>query len=653
MPATRVTLKFISILMACTMVAGPVGAVSRLAVDESPRPQVRQSVRNAELLLREAFASRMPVSSTLTFAVGAQDEKSESLLTYGGLGASTVQPEVVSPPPAGFNIENLRLASFMAERKELLSSLDSRNVSSYFDLAEFYLGHRMVAEGRALLKHIEKSDLSSEQVVRRDAVDGALSILAGEPPRAASLFSTDGPDWPGRDLWILLAASRGLVEEPPQEIMTNAVSILTSYPEEFRNDFLLDFLEMAVNAESEDAKKILAKMVEAAPEVSRDKRYILLAGMASAKSGNQDDAIALYREAASGTGRSSLRARILLADIGLEDGSPENLTSAAKMLEEARHDWRGSPEELGLLVRLAQAYEGMLNLPKAASVMGDILAYYPGTPEAALAQRRAYSILSRLYEAGRDGEITLEQLAIFHRRNAIEFRSLDGFPELIEMFADTLHEAGASAAAAAEYLRARDLVLAQNPHADTERLAGLDLARADALLSGGQMRAALDLTEKMIPTGIREIDDQRARLAAIAASALGKPDHTLAMVMQNPTADHLRDQAEAARQAGNWEVAIDMLSELSKNHADTVTFEDAVAMLIAAKRGGDDAVAQKALLEITRTSGAPGHDIIAQSVLKKNEDAAPLKRNSARKWLADSGDALRELTSLESSSVSQ
>lgn len=556
-----------------------------------------------------------------------------------------IQGPAQDPPgPPGFAVNGRSLANFMNDRDALTGSLDG-SPGPVLDLAEFLLVHRMVPEARTTLSDIEGMNLKPSQATRRDAIAGAISILDGKTPKTEHLFSKEGPTWPDRDLWRMLAAARGDSEVPEPGAIDAALVRLDDYPQAFRRDVLLDLLEVAVMADHDGAKVALSQAAQDIEEISRVPRFALLAGKAARDTGREDDAILLWQEAAVGTDAAAQRARLLLADLGFEDGTQEALYSTIAMLEEGRTAWHGDDLELGLLTRLARAYEAVSDRPKAASVMADIIARFPGTPEADFARQRAMEVLSDLYAAARSGEVPLSEMILFHRRNVVDFRSLDGFANLVQSFARALGETGATAASAAEYQRARDLVAAgRNPAPD--RMANLALDRIEMLLEGGQDAIAAGELADMTATGVSAIDDRRALMEVIVAHRIGKNSVDARVATSVHLPSHLLRQANVAKKSGDWSFALELYLQVSTQFEDEMVFEDAVSMLIAARRASDKNAAQLASEQIARTADNPAYAQIAEGILSKPVDVTPLRGVTARQRLAASDAALRKLAGI-------
>lgn len=562
------------------------------------------------------------------------------------------RPAMVSAPPVmppRFNLAPWTLAGFGADRAALNSAQvaagpDERPARA-MDLAEFYLAQAMLPEGLSVMSSLDPSALAPVDAARFRALDAALRMAAGARAPADAPVGPAYADWPDAAFWSLLAGVRAgdLAALGPQ--FDDALRVLDGYSPQLAKQLLPALLEAATDAGAWAASGEIAARMADDPELRASAAYDFLLGRAAQAAGQGEDAFDAYVRAAAGRDVYAQRARIALADMGLE-GGPKALRQTRDMIADMRYRWRGGQLELDMLMRLATVDDRLHDRAEALAVMGEILRLFPGTPEAERISARADALLDEVYAEGASGKLPLPEFLALHRRVSPDFRLIPGFDRQAERLAQRLAAIGASASAADEYgqIRAalRNGVASGAWPEDADRDAELRLEQAAALLEGGQAADAelLLASDEPVPAAL---EDRRGELLARALLALGRPDQALSVSVAAPNADYLRLQADTYRARSDWAAAATRYGQLQQRFPEQFEFADAVGLFLSQYqlRRYDEAAAVVA--DFPRLTETSEWQQIAAAILASPSDLAPLRERAAKDRLQGAVGALEQI----------
>ncbi|OOY15253.1 hypothetical protein [Thioclava sp. DLFJ4-1] len=564
-------------------------------------------------------------------------------LLCGGAAAETLP----APPP--FDFAQYTQAGFLADRDALAAGVaaaepgPSRAIAR-LDLAEFYLAHVMLPEGRSLLGDEMPDGLIPAEQARWRAIAAGFSIMEGTGvPTGTLLPNADWANWQDYHLW---AALNAITQGDAVELEGNlagAADRLPTYPPVFVEACLPALLEGAIAVRKWPLAQRLSRDFDNYPELKSQPVYSFLIGRVAEQSHHPDKAYAAYREAAKGQDRYAQRARLALVSLGLEHGAltPDQGLS---MLAEANLAWRGDRFDLQALEQRAHLGETSGHDVDALIAYGEILTRFPERPQARAAAQAADNLLKAFYAKGAAGKISLTDFAEGHQRLETYYEVRPDFQTYAEQFADRLLELGATTQAATEYRKIREALSAQrkdNPEAvSQDRMAYLALREAEALARGGQFaRAAKVLEASERPADAQELNQFNALQARVLAEA-GKTDAALQAKVTSHSVDHLRLQARLHWKKGDWKAATQSYRELWKKAPDDFSETDAVELLLAAYRSGDLTTARSVAEVFPRLAGREDLNKLVASLLAEPAKLSPLMDAAARDRLRKADDAL-------------
>ncbi|MEI4485528.1 hypothetical protein V8J36_04945 [Frigidibacter sp. MR17.14] len=573
----------------------------------------------------------------------------------------------VAPPPPKVPPPHLDLAQFgrddfLKDRARLASAYveaaasgePARRAGAAMDFATFYLAHQLLPEGRSIIAAVDPAGLSEDDAARRDALDLALRLAAGEtvPLDAAPLVAFGPGVWQDRPLWAALAGYRAGNADMITATLPDALEMLDHTPPQFSEPLLLPLLDAAIIAGQWNLSGAIAERIAARPALKDSPGYDFLLGKASAASGQPEAAFDAYARAAAGEGEAAQRARLALADLGIAAGGA-SLRQTADMLTSVRYDWRGGPLELGLLDRLARTEERIGNAPSALRWYGQILSLFAGTSEAQHAEERSHDLLRAVYDDGAAGRIEIGTFLRLHRNIAPDFRRIDGFDREAEKLGDRLLALGASAAASEEYAGirkaledARDAGLWE---VTTDRMTAIKLKEADALLRGGQVPEALALLSPVGP-GLLAPETER-RLAELRAETLWAAGQIAELAAQplgsSPAAGALRRIADARFQTSDWHDAVEAYRALWHDHPRDFAFADAARLFLSAHRAGETEVATAVAAAFPDLEAGDDWRVVAESILAEPAPLSPLRDAAIDRRMQRSEETVTRLKALQ------
>ncbi len=558
--------------------------------------EYRSIARTGSLLLAlGAAVSGLPVGA---------DPVPEHLVNPGPASES-LAPELPAPQPFDLRAD-LRggfSEALLARERALGAAADPAALArAKMDLAELYLAGVMLPEGQSVLDSLSSEGLDPAAAARRGALAAAFAIMAGKPLGPASVARADSPlraaaaAWPDQEFWLALNAIRA--DDPPEIAahLKPAVDRLAVYPAVYAEACLPLFMEAAITLREWSLAKAVAQRFDDYPALKARPAYHFLLGLAAERVGRPEQAREAYAEAALGKDVYAQRARLALVDLGLASGT---LTSQAAQaaLQSSLGLWRGDQYELAALERLVHIDSRLQDWAGMLDVLGRIITEFPAGPEAKVARQQAGALLGSYYRAGLAGRIPLADFLTTHRRITAMFRFDQGFEQEAELLGDRLMDLGATALAAQEYGRIRDVLEVVDgrklwPLAPG-RLTELALKQAAALARGGQNAAAAAiLAAQATPEDPAQLDRLNA-LRAQVYSALDATGQVLETQMAKPGPEYLRLIAEANWAKSDWSGAEAGYQKLWDSDPAQFGPTDAINLLLAAYRAGDRSMALK------------------------------------------------------------
>lgn len=554
---------------------------------------------------------------------------------------------IPAPPP--FDFAQYTQAGFLADRDVLTAGFaaaepgPSRAVAR-LNLAEFYLAHVMLPEGRSVLGDEMPDGLIPAEQARWRAIAAGFDIMEGVGvPTGTLLPNADWANWQDYHLWAALnAITQGDAEELEGNL-AGAADRLPAYPPVFVEACLPALLEGAIAVKQWALAERLSRDFDNYPELKAQPVYSFLIGRVAEQSHHPEKAYAAYREAAKGRDRYAQRARLALVDLGLAKGA-FTTDQGLSMLAEANLAWRGDRFDLQALEQRAHLGEKSGRDVEALIAYGEILTRFPDRPQARTAAEAADRLLKAFYAKGAAGKISLTAFTEGHQRLEPYYEARADFQAYAEQFADRLLELGATTQASSEYRKIREALSVQrkdNPEAvSQDRMAYLALREAEALARGGQFaRAAKVLEASERPADAQELNQFNALQARVLAEA-GKTDAALDTKVTAQSIDHLRLQAQLHWKKGDWSAATRSYRALWKTASGDFSETDAVQLLLAAYRSGDLTTARSVAEVFPRLAGREDLNKLVASLLAEPAKLTPLMDAAARDRLRNAGDAI-------------
>lgn len=551
----------------------------------------------------------------------------------------------VAPPP--FALAELTRESFLERRTALIADLTGTAGKAgdrgdlLMRLAELYLAQGLAPEGRSVIERLEPDRLSPRQGARLDALRMAFDTLGGQAPEP--LDERFG-SWPDRPLWAALRhiGAGDMTTAGPD--LQRAFNRLEAYPPAFDELVLPRLLEAAVETGQWQLARAMAAEAEANPVLRNEEEFGFLLGLAAERNGKLVAALDAYRETAAGTGRAAARARLALIRMGRDTGTltPEE---ERELLDQSAALWRGDALELETLIRLARVQHDLGTDVESLETIARLRERFPNSDEADTAGDWAAGLLRDWYDRGASGAIPAGAYMAGHVRLARRYRFFPGYDRSSERFADRMLELGATAAAEREYGLTRDHLKAAEEvelaNVTPRRLEELRLKRAEALEAGGQAEEALALLAAQAETDDASLADRRNLMRARLHEAAGHIDAVLETRVAQPSPDYLRILARAHYAQGDWTAARDTYARLRASGGISLDRDDAINLLLAAYRLGDQGTVRTLAAERPELTEIPKWKEIAGEL--SDAPQGPLRRQAAKDTLQEAGDTLQSL----------
>jgi len=516
----------------------------------------------------------------------------------------------------------------------------------FLDMAELFLAQMMLPEARSVLEGVTPE--IPHDKLRWRAMSGAVRLLAGEAAADLSESPLSDPARQDRALWLVLQAIATGDAQMLRDNLDGVAAALALQPKALRRSVLPSVTEAAVEAGAGAVVPDLLAMVEGLPDLSDASVGYFLRGRAAALSGQASSALEAYFEASKGWDRYAARARLALADMALENGGRGALLAAQDVLEHGVDAWRGDQYELELLKMLATVYSQSGDGIGSLLLLGQLMSRFPGTPEAEWAAAQAAEDMARVYRGGAEGKIPLARWLSVHLQLVPLFRYFPEFSTYTEVLADRALEIGGTDLAAVEYRRA--LALLEELDGFTgqpvpvERMVGLRLKLAQALARGGLLAEALtelDRVEALEDPGLKL---RLGRLRSQVLADMGNSDEVLRIRVAAPDARNLRDVALALWREGDWIEAMLFYRRLWSGFPEQFTARDASYLLLAARKAGNEGVAEEVAAAFPELTSSESWIEIAQSLMEVPAPIAPLSEGGAASRLESLERALGKIS---------
>lgn len=524
----------------------------------------------------------------------------------------------------GFLKTRRRLVQKITEGESGLS-LSAENIKALLDLAEFFLSHAFLVESRSILTSLEPASLSPEQMDRKQIISLAVSLLnpMEKPLSEKEIQTLEALDaWPRKTLFLSLhyiGTDQPQKAKPLLEQAAKEVAMLSTSIQELT---LPQLLETAINTKSWAAAKEFAKLVTEHSHLKDSSAYQYLLGKTSAAGEDYLVAFDNFVKASEGTDQWAQRARLALVELGTKTNtlSPED---ARELLSESRFLWRGDALALKTLDRLVEAELAVNDVPAALEVLGEIIYINLDEDSTQAAKEHANILIKDYYEKGAAGKIELSQFILGHQRISNDYRFQAGYSKFSELFADRMFQIGASSEAAREYDTtynylsvAQDLGLFD---VEAEKLDKLRVKQVKALMRGGQYDEALSVLASGPQSQKQELVDEFTFLKVELFSHIGDMSELLKEKAHEPSADYLRIKAKAYIAMEDWKNALETYRQLWAQENGSLSFTEAVNMLLAAYHEKDADLALKLVKTFPDLTDAPQWQEIATGLFSKNE----------------------------------
>ena len=530
------------------------------------------------------------------------DADGVSILRPGGLlslpaavSVPSDEPEEEALPERLFDLAVWRRGAdgaFDAVERQLQSRIavndEGARLVARVELAKFYFSHGFTDEALGVLQLLEDEQqramldpellllTGAAHILRSDYEKGARLLghpaLAGEAEARLwqGVLAAEREDWP-------LAAYR----------FSESNSLIDAYLPPVRTRLFLRAAEAAAAiGDLGEAMRLIKLSEEEALSNLEEAEHDYVLGRVLLADGDPKAARKLLERVAGGShGYASVKARLALIDLGLEDRSL-SVDEAIAHLEQLRFAWRGDAFEFALLRRIADLNESVGRYRETLRVLRSAAAHFPHLPEQEAIGERMNALFRDLFIGGRANELPpLAALSLYE-----EFRELSPAGEegsrLVGHLADRLVEVDLLG-------RATELLEEQI----TFRLSGLEKARVGARLAliyllDRRPREALAALERSaaeieLPLGL---DRQRRFLEAHAFLELDRGFESLALIEDDASPEAERLRIDILWELREWGAVADLiergLPEPTYNAAlDETTSGDVLSLAVALTLG--------------------------------------------------------------------
>ena len=571
------------------------------------------------------------------------------LVAFGvqGFAASVDMAEPTPKPPVvrheGWQVE-MDLAYWQPEAfhddikaaVEALSAAHGKEKQdALLNAAELYMSHMLVYEASSTLEGVTPETEAQQQ--RYVALTHAAQLLEGRQVEAfvtSPLMAKDRPDSP---FWVSLQAIASADVKMLRANIKPSFSGLTYQSRAVLRAMLPVFTEAAIETRNMDHANAALGLLTELPDLDTAPVGHFLRGRAAEVVGNEPGALDAYFEAAKGWDQYAARARLAVADMSLENGSPGALLAAKSTLTEGAESWRGNRYELELLRRMARVHDGLDDDVQGLLARGKLIVRFPHTQEAETARQEAAVLLEAFYQKGAEGAFPLGPWLDVHLQLLPFFRTEAKFPGHTEGLGDFLMTLGATDLAAREYRRAMDLIKDPNVPLSEARKAR-DVFRLQMQLAKSQLHAGLTAEARVtldligMPVGTAETQ-ALAGLRAKVLAELGDKPAFLMTSMPTPSAEYLRDLGLVLAEEGKWGSSVDVFAQLWDRFPKDFSVNDATHLLIGANRTDQTLVIEKVLRAFPSLTESKPLIKLAESIDAKAPQLMPLRADTAQQRL--------------------
>ncbi len=506
-----------------------------------------------------------PATRVRSGANGVSIQRPGGLLSLpAGDRAARRSSAETEPPRRLFDLAVWRRGAdgtFEAVERELQSRIaasdEGARLVARVELAKFYFSHGFTDEALGVLQLLEDEQQRAMLDPELLLLTGAAHILRGDHEKGARLLGhpalageAEARLWEG-----LLAAER---EDWPLAAyrFDETDSLIDAYLPPVRTRLFLRAAEAAaaVGDRGKAMRLITFSEEEELSDLEQAEHDYVL-GRILLADGDEEGAEKLLERVAGGRhGYASVKARLALVDLGLENESL-SVDDAIAHLEQLRFAWRGDAFEFALLRRIADLNESVGRYRETLRVLRSAAAHFPHLPEHEAIGERMNALFRDLFIGGRAKELPpLAALSLYE-----EFRELSPAGEegsrLVGHLADRLVEVDLLG-------RATELLEEQI----TFRLSGLEKARVGARLAliyllDRRPREALAALERStaeieLPLGL---DRQRRFLEAHAFLQLDRGFESLALIEDDASPEAERLRIDILWELREWGAAAELI----------------------------------------------------------------------------------------------
>ena len=460
------------------------------------------------------------------------------------------------------------------------------------ELLRFLFAHGFYSEAFGILRVLTAEDPGADQSLSLRAMRGVIYLERGQILKAETDLG-DPAFYPYDDiaLWRGVLAMRRGDKQRAWDYFAQAGDLWLELPPPLRGRMGLMAAEAALEGgDLAAANAHLDTVLSMDPVFYLVERANHLRGRAQAAAGNEDNALAIWRDVIRGRDRLA-RARALYDDtvLMLKNG---HITAdeALAELENLRYVWRGDDFELTLLQRLAALYAGIGDYRHALVTMKLAVTYFADYPAAAAIAARMNRLFADIFlRDGAEDMAAIDALTLYYEFQELTPVGRDG-DEVIQKLADRL--------VALDLLdRAAELLTHQLKY----RLKGIEKARVGTRLAvihlmNRNPKAAIRVLRQSRSSKLPfELATQRRHLRARALADLGRDEDALKRLAGDTSRDAELLRADIYWRAGKWpEVAraTERLLALTPTEAPLNPFASrhilrlAVALALAGDRDG-------------------------------------------------------------------
>ena len=563
---------------------------------------------------------------------------------------SAPEPVVAGPASSVMDLRAWKPETFYDDSKQIVLSLGSAHGSEqqgiFLDAAELYLSHMLLLEAETALVDIEP--VNPEHRLRHAALLHATQLLAGKKItefKSSPLYARDRQD---RAFWATLQAISAADDKLLRHHFRESFNGLGQQSRSVLRSVLPVFAEAAIELDQRQLSDAALRLMRELPDLAASNLLHFLTGRAEERRGNQSSALEAYFKAAEGSDRAAARARLAIADMALQDDSEGALLAAKSVMTEGQEAWRGGQLELASLDRLMRIQEALGDLPDSLLTSGKLIARFPNSPLAAASRKNLNDRLSKVYQDGREGALTLTEWMGLHLEFYQIFKTEPSFARHTETLADHLFSLGATSLAGEEYRRSIRLLQDRGSvgQETAEHITRVSRKLAKAQLRGGQFadaRATLDLIDLPM-TSPHYSDLQSTRTAVL--SELGDHEALIETGLKTPSPQNFRKLSQAFAEEERWPEVVDVLKEFRDRHPQMFSAKDAAYLLIAANRISDAETVDKVVRMFPSLSQQAELTKLAQSLQATLPALTPLQADDAKARLERLEEAFERINSI-------